>query len=61
MSFTIKCNLCGTEQEFKNGDSLHGDNIEVDIEMEHSILGSDVKKVTIYCENESCLKWIDYE
>ncbi|WP_243299113.1 hypothetical protein [Bacillus litorisediminis] len=57
MAFTIKCNECGNEQVFKEGDRRWQDNIE--IEAEQIGYQNAISHLTIYCENEKCNHWID--
>lgn len=55
MSFTIKCNECGNEEVFKDGDSPYGDNIGIDITEICGFQGCEVISKDISCSKCSNL------
>ena len=56
MSFTIKCDKCGNEVKFHNGDSRLGDKIQIIpyITGRAFMEGWTVEGVDLYCENPNC-------
>jgi DNA-directed RNA polymerase subunit M/transcription elongation factor TFIIS len=54
MSFTIKCNKCGYEQEFKNMDYKIQDNVSVVPYVMGTFQGDVVDSIDIQCENVKC-------
>lgn len=58
MGFTIKCNKCGNEQEFKQNDRLWQDKIQLEVEL-RGTYEQIFDQLTIYCENEKCNQWIE--
>jgi hypothetical protein len=56
MSFTVRCDKCGNEVKFHNGDSRLGDKIQIipDV-ISNSWTGlCEVEAVDFYCENPKC-------
>jgi hypothetical protein len=49
MSFTIKCNKCGNEQEFTNESNKFQDNIGVDVYVRGTYMGDVVESIEIEC------------
>ncbi|MEN2468124.1 hypothetical protein [Ornithinibacillus sp. JPR2-1] len=50
MSFTIKCNKCGTEQEFKNDSHKYQDNISIVPYVVGTLSGTQLDSFDIQCE-----------
>lgn len=51
MSFTIKCNNCGEEQEMGQGDNRYGDDIEIWLTEECGFQGCVVESIDLNCRN----------
>jgi len=55
MSLTIRCDKCGNEMKFNNGDSRNGDKIQLIPDIRSvGWEGWEVDGVDIYCENPKC-------
>ena len=59
MSFTIKCNKCGSEQEYANDSKRFTDKIGVDVDVKGTFTGDSVNSIDIYCENGVCNNYIE--
>lgn len=59
MSFTIKCNKCGTEREFTGTSSKHSDGISVGVFTTGSYQGDVIESISIDCENPKCFNAIE--
>lgn len=59
MSFTIKCNKCGHEQEFTSQSHKYSEKISVDVYVKGSYSGDVVQSIDINCENPKCNNTID--
>lgn len=51
MTFTIKCNNCQEEKEFKMGDRPISESIEVGITENFDVVGVTVESIDIHCTN----------
>lgn len=58
MSFTIKCDKCGNEQSFKQGDKARNTHIDMEIGMTSGYQPYP-NEITIFCENSECNNMID--
>lgn len=58
MSFTIKCDKCGNEQSFKQGDKARNTNIDMEIGTTGGYQPYP-NEITIFCENHECNNMID--
>lgn len=54
MSFTIKCNKCGVEQEFTSKSKRYEENIGVDVYVRGTYMGDSVEEIDIECLNPKC-------
>jgi hypothetical protein len=54
MSFTIKCNKCGVEQEFTSKSKRYEENIGVDVYVRGTYTGDMVEEIDIECLNPKC-------
>lgn len=54
MSFIIKCNKCGGEQEFTSNSKRFEENISIDIYVRGTYMGEVVESIEIECENINC-------
>lgn len=61
MSFTIRCDKCGNEQTFKDGDKRFQENIKIHLEEDCDYMGCTVEGILIYCGNDKCNHFIDIE
>ena len=59
MSFIIKCNKCGSEQEYTNETKRFTDNIGIDVDLKGTFMGDCVNSIDIYCENRECNNLIE--
>lgn len=54
MSFTIKCNKCGVEQEFTSTSKKYQENIGIDVYVRGTFMGDAVENIEIECLNPKC-------
>jgi hypothetical protein len=54
LSFTIKCNKCGAEQEFTNESKKYNDHISIEADIWCDWSGSTLESIDIDCENPTC-------
>lgn len=54
MSFTIKCDKCGSENTFTSDSKKYQENIGISVYVEGSYMGDVVKEIQIDCENPNC-------
>jgi hypothetical protein len=54
MSFTIKCNKCGSEQEFTSLSKKYQENISIDVFVKGTYMGDAVDSIEIGCSNPKC-------
>ena len=60
MSFKIKCEVCGNEQSFKQGDKARNTDIDMEIGMSGGYQPYP-NEITIFCENHQCDNMVDLE
>lgn len=58
MTFTIKCDKCGNEQSFKQGDKARNTDIDLEIYMSRDYQSYPIE-ITIFCENHECNNMVD--
>jgi hypothetical protein len=58
MSFTIKCDKCGNEQSFKQGDKARNTKIDMEIGMSGGYQPYP-NEITLFCENPKCNNMVD--
>lgn len=54
MSFTIKCDKCGSENIFTSNSKKYEGNIGVDVYTRGSYMGESVESIEIECLNLTC-------
>ena len=54
MSFTIKCDKCGSEQTFTSESNKYGEGIYITVYTSGSYCGETVDSIDIDCTNPKC-------